>query len=109
MQGRILFVDAYDSFSNNIIAELERIATVEVVKHDDSRFAKREALLEYLQYFDAVVAGPGPGHPANNDDVGIIKELWDLDIPVLGICLGFQSLCLHFGATVSTFASDKAN
>ena len=44
----------------------------------------------YAQEFDAVVAGPGPGHPANASDVGLIGQLWNAPnddlIPVLGIC-----------------------
>ncbi|KJX98968.1 para-aminobenzoate synthase like protein [Zymoseptoria brevis] len=103
----ILFIDAYDSFSNSIIALLEAELPVSVtsIKIDDSRFVLNdEAFFAYLHGFDAVVAGPGPGHPSNAQDIGLIAKLWTLPdellLPVLGICLGFQSLCLAFGATV---------
>ena len=100
--ARILFVDAYDSFTNNIIALLETDLRVEVhtIKIDEpiSNFA------EFLKPFSAVVAGPGPGDPRNSKDVGWIRELWKLNeqhlLPVLGICLGFQSLVLAFGGTI---------
>lgn len=105
--GRILFIDAYDSFSNNIINLLRsRLqVTVESVFIDDPRFVfNDDAFHEHLQQFDAVVAGPGPGHPANPEDIGLIAKLWTLTdeklLPVLGICLGFQSLCLAYGASV---------
>ncbi|KXT06633.1 hypothetical protein AC578_8503 [Pseudocercospora eumusae] len=104
---RILFVDAYDSFSNSIIALLRATlpVSVECIQIDDPRFILNdEAFFTYLHGFDAVVAGPGPGHPANSRDVGLIEKLWSLPkqhvLPVLGICLGFQSLCLAFGAKV---------
>lgn len=102
---RLLFIDAYDSFSNNIISLLRCClpVTVEVIKHDDPRFVLNdEAFGSFLDRFDAVVAGPGPGHPANPEDVGLISRLWTLPqpVPVLGICLGFQSLCLAYGAQV---------
>jgi para-aminobenzoate synthetase len=108
---RILFIDPWDSFANSIVALLrtELDADVEIIKHDDCRFRnKADAFTVFLHYFDAVVAGPGPGHPGHKDDVGLIKELWrfrgDGDVvPVLGICLGFQSLCLEFGAEVGGF------
>lgn len=104
---RLLFIDAYDSFTNNIIALLRNqlSASVITIKIDDQRFVLNDdAFLDFLQTFDAVVAGPGPGHPATPKDVGLIGRLWCLPeravLPVLGICLGFQSLCLAFGAQV---------
>ncbi|KAL8708170.1 MAG: hypothetical protein Q9220_006931 [cf. Caloplaca sp. 1 TL-2023] len=108
VSAHILFIDAYDSFSNNIIALLEtRIpaATVTVIKIDEE-IADFPA---FLRNFDAVVAGPGPGHPEYPKDIGHISRLWQLDkselIPVLGICLGFQSLVLAFGGTVTALPS----
>jgi para-aminobenzoate synthetase len=105
--GHILFIDAYDSYSNNIIALLkeELSVSVETIKINDPRFVLNDdAFHNYLQQFDAVVAGPGPGHPENASDVGLIGQLWNVPdvnlIPVLGICLGFQSLALAFGGTV---------
>ena len=104
--GRLLFIDAYDSFSNNIIDLLESVLLVKVtvIKIDDARFLRNaDAFFHFLHDFDAVVAGPGPGHPALADDIGLIAKLWCLSdehqLPVLGICLGFQSLCLAYGAT----------
>ncbi|KAL8686766.1 MAG: hypothetical protein Q9224_005345, partial [Gallowayella concinna] len=101
--SRILFIDAHDSFTNNIISLLEtRLAAVHVtvIKIDE----QIPDLSAFLRDFDAVVAGPGPGHPGNPADVGLIAELWQLNaedvIPVLGVCLGFQSLMMAFGGTV---------
>ena len=104
---RILFIDAYDSFSQNIIALLEGLLQVEVdLIHIDNKLynSSNEQFLRLLSSYDAVVAGPGPGNPYNARDVGLIKKLWDLEgehlLPVLGICLGFQSLALSCGACV---------
>ena len=99
---RVLFVDAYDSFTNNIVSLLEVELLVEVVQVKIDHVVPD--LPSFLKQFVAVVCGPGPGHPANARDVGIFQDLWmlsnDAILPVLGICLGFQSLVHTFGGTV---------
>jgi para-aminobenzoate synthetase len=102
---KILFIDAFDSFTNSIIGLLEQCLDVEVtlVHIDDEKVS--ENFNEFVRGFDAVVVGPGPGHPGIPSDVGFINKLWMLKettqiLPVLGICLGFQSLCLAYGAEV---------
>lgn len=104
---RILFIDAYDSFSNNIIALLGSTldARVTVIRIDDKRFQHDDSTFhDFLTSFDGVVAGPGPGDPRNADDLGLIAKLWslpdDILLPVFGVCLGFQSLVLAFGGLV---------
>ncbi|KAL5328283.1 hypothetical protein ACEPPN_001781 [Leptodophora sp. 'Broadleaf-Isolate-01'] len=102
----ILFIDAYDSFSNNIISLLETTlnASVRTIYIDNPSLSTDSALHKELRHYAAVVCGPGPGHPGNEKDVGIIRRIWRLAneemVPVLGICLGFQSLCLEFGGEV---------
>ena len=106
---QILYIDAYDSFANNIVALLQGLiqADVEVIRHDDSRFSTKSptTFVQFLNRFHAVVVGPGPGDPRNQKDVGVIPLLWSLQegdqLPVLGICLGFQSMCYAFGEAVS--------
>jgi len=112
--GKVLFIDAYDSFSNNIINLLrDRLSvTVSSIYIDDPRFVfNDDAFHEHLQQFDAVVAGPGPGHPSNPQDIGLIAKLWALAdeniLPVLGICLGFQSLCLAYGGSVDRLTQPR--
>lgn len=100
----VLYIDAFDSFAKNITGLLEQRlgAQVTLVHTDDITIGHN--LDQVLAAVDAVVVGPGPGHPANPGDVGFIDKLWALKdgslLPVLGICLGFQSLCLHHGADV---------
>ncbi|KAH6893185.1 ADC synthase [Thelonectria olida] len=107
---RILFIDAYDSFTNNIVSLLRTIlgADVFVVRidlstHDDGQWTETE-FVDNLSQFDAVVCGPGPGSPLNPHDVGAFRLLWQLpsqlQLPVLGICLGFQSLVAAHGGDI---------
>ncbi|PLB49496.1 para-aminobenzoate synthase [Aspergillus steynii IBT 23096] len=100
----ILYVDAYDSFSYNVVAMLEEVLSVKVtVMMIDSQWPDGN-MAEYLQRFEAVVLGPGPGDPNVPADIGIMNDIWNLRdadiLPVLGICLGFQSLCLHHGLSI---------
>lgn len=101
----ILFIDAYDSFTNNVVGLLETTLGVHVtVIHHDSPHVLATSLKTILRNFDAVVVGPGPGHPAIPEDVGVISQLWALEgsdvLPIFGVCLGFQSLALAYGASV---------
>ncbi|KAK2625966.1 hypothetical protein QTJ16_004228 [Diplocarpon rosae] len=102
----ILFIDAYDSFSNNIVSLLAITlqASIRTIHIDNPALATDNALHTELRHYEAVVCGPGPGHPANEKDIGIMRRIWRLRnqemVPVLGICLGFQSLCLEFGGRV---------
>ncbi|GAM83727.1 hypothetical protein ANO11243_017160 [Dothideomycetidae sp. 11243] len=113
---RLLFIDAYDSFSNNIISllRLQLCADVTTIKIDDPRFNQDEdndTLYSFLHTFNAVVVGPGPGDPRRPEDIGVIAKLWTLPddhlLPILGVCLGFQSLALAFGGSVARLAEPR--
>lgn len=101
---RILLIDAYDSFTHNLssLLSLTTGATVHVI-HIDT-FAHIDDLLPFLRCFHAVVVGPGPGSPENDFDVGVVKDIWHMGaahlLPVFGVCLGLQSLCLAFGGRI---------
>ncbi|PHH59086.1 hypothetical protein CDD81_3811 [Ophiocordyceps australis] len=111
---RILFLDAYDSFTNNIVSLLKEALGSHVVVHvmhmdlrrlsaGERRWTEQQ-FVQRLRHFDAVVCGPGPGSPLHDGDIGVFGLLWDLAreqaVPVLGICLGFQSLVAHFGGGI---------
>jgi para-aminobenzoate synthetase len=102
---RILLIDAYDSFTYNLSAQISQCTSAEVhTIRIDYPFTSIVSLTPFLPSFDAVVIGPGPGSPENNQDVGIVKKIWcladDHILPVFGVCLGLQSLCLAFGGRV---------
>lgn len=107
----ILLIDSYDSFTNNLSLLLSKTTGKKVTTIHNDTFLKEEYEHfrdEYLQAFEYVVIGPGPGHPANDEDIGIVgwllRQYRDnrllIPIPILGICLGFQSICYEFGNPV---------
>ena len=106
----ILLIDSYDSFSHNLRRLLEVNLGKTVVTIFNDTFAPSEyenAFFTWIQHFDYIVVGPGPGHPQSAADVGIVGWLFRhfaafpaQCVPVLGVCLGFQSLCHEFGNKV---------
>lgn len=89
---RLLLIDYYDSFTYNIADYLRRCGA-EV----DVREADKVDSPDFAAY-DGLVFSPGPGNPVHMPD---LRRLMSDAIgfrPVLGICLGFQAMGLHFGA-----------
>ena len=99
----ILVIDNYDSFTFNLVQALQAAgAEVRVVRNDAIDRAGVEALAaDPAEHLRGIVVSPGPGDP---DDAGVSVEAILVaaarEIPVLGVCLGMQSLAAAFGATI---------
>src|SRR6478752_9194908 len=99
----ILVVDNYDSFTFNLVQALQAAgADVRVVRNDQIDKAGVEALADDpAADLRGIVISPGPGDP---DDAGVsmatIEVAADREIPLLGVCLGMQSMAQVFGATI---------
>lgn len=92
---RILLVDNYDSFTWNLVQGLAALgATVDVVPND--------ARLDDVQRrpADGYVISPGPGTPADAGITCALIRSLRAHQPLLGVCLGHQTLGLAFGATL---------
>lgn len=92
----ILVIDNYDSFTYNLVQYLGELgADVQVYRNDQISLAE----IRQLQP-DGIVISPGPGRP---EDAGIslalITELGPT-IPILGVCLGHQSIGQVFGGKI---------
>jgi anthranilate synthase/aminodeoxychorismate synthase-like glutamine amidotransferase len=94
----IFLLDNYDSFTFNLYQALAGLgADVEVVRNDQVSAAEVEARLDEI---DGVVVSPGPCTP---NEAGISVELIRTVAgkkPILGVCLGHQSIGAAFGADV---------
>jgi len=93
----ILVLDNYDSFTWNLVHYLMELgAEVEVVRND--ALSASQAIATKAQGF---LISPGPCTP---DDAGISLDLVaacaDAGVPLLGVCLGHQSIGQHFGGRV---------
>ncbi len=96
---RILVIDNYDSFTYNLVHGLAAAGADIVVERNDA--TDRAAI--QAKGFDGIVLSPGPGSPAIARDVGVCADLIrrPLDLPMLGVCLGMQSMAHYTGGTVS--------
>ena len=92
----ILMIDNYDSFTYNLVQEIAQLTEepLEVIRNDA---ATVDELLDRTPR--AIVVSPGPGRP---EEAGVSVELVEraADIPLLGICLGHQTLALVHGARI---------
>ncbi len=93
----ILLIDNYDSFSYNLYQLVGSIEPdIKVIRNDEMTVDEIRQLKP-----DRIIISPGPGRP---EDAGIcievVKQLGS-EIPILGVCLGHQSICTAYGATVS--------
>jgi para-aminobenzoate synthetase component 2 len=105
----ILVVDNYDSFTFNLVQALEAAgAEIRVLRNDAIDRAGVEAIADDPQAeLRGIVISPGPGDP---DDAGVsvatIEVAAEREIPLLGVCLGMQSMAVAFGASIHGQASE---
>lgn len=92
----ILLIDNYDSFVYNLYQMMGAIdPDIEVVRNDAVGV---DAIARMAP--EALVLSPGPGRPA---EAGVCEEACRAlagRIPILGVCLGHQTICEAFGGRV---------
>jgi anthranilate synthase/aminodeoxychorismate synthase-like glutamine amidotransferase len=91
---RVLVIDNYDSFTYNLVQYLGELgADVEVLRNDVEELLERSP--------DRVIVSPGPCTP---NEAGLsmraVRQFGEAGTPVLGVCLGHQSLAQEFGGRV---------
>jgi len=92
----ILMIDNYDSFTYNIVQYcLELGANLKVIRNDELCIEEIAALKP-----EKIIISPGPATP---DDAGVslnVVEHFKETLPILGICLGHQTIAQSFGASI---------
>jgi anthranilate synthase/aminodeoxychorismate synthase-like glutamine amidotransferase len=99
----ILMIDNYDSFTFNLVQALQAAgADVRVVRNDQITRAEVEALAaDPAADLRGIVISPGPGDPGTAGvSVDAIRVAADRRIPLLGVCLGMQSMGTAWGASI---------
>jgi len=96
VKPHLLLIDNYDSFTYNLVqAFLVLGARVDVLRND--QITVEQALDSAPTH---LCISPGPGRP---EDAGVSLDMiaaFENRIPILGVCLGHQSLVHHFGGNI---------
>ena len=92
----LLMIDNYDSFTFNLVQYLQTLgAEVKVVRNDELSVDEIDGLSP-----ERIVISPGPCTPNEAGvSVAVIERLGDR-VPILGVCLGHQSIGQAYGGEV---------
>ncbi len=98
----IIIIDNYDSFTYNLVQYLGELGMNFPVAGDIRVFRNDRISIEEIQALqpDGIVISPGPGRP---EDAGISLDLIEQlgsNVPILGVCLGHQSIGQVFGGKI---------
>ncbi|MBD2299821.1 glutamine amidotransferase-related protein [Nostoc sp. FACHB-190] len=98
----IVVIDNYDSFTYNLVQYLGELAAEFPIASDIQVFRNDKITIVEIQDLqpDLVVISPGPGRP---EDAGISLDLIEKlgpSLPILGVCLGHQSIGQVFGGKI---------
>ena len=93
---RVLMIDNYDSFTYNLVQYLGSLgADVEVRRNDEVTVEEIKGMSP-----DAIVISPGPCTPMEAGvSVDVVRSFYK-EIPILGVCLGHQSIGVAFGGKI---------
>ena len=91
----ILLIDNYDSFAYNVFQLVGTLTDdMKVIRTDEMTVAEIKKSAP-----SAIILSPGPGRPEN---AGVCEEVVkELDVPILGICLGHQAICEALGGKIT--------
>ncbi len=92
----ILLIDNYDSFSYNLYQLVGSFRPDTLVKRNDK--ISLDEIAELAP--EAIFLSPGPGRPENAGICIPAVQRFAASIPIFGVCLGHQAICMAFGGSV---------
>lgn len=91
----VVLIDNNDSFTYNIVNVINIVDEVKltVINYEDIE-------IERLINYDRIIISPGPSLPSDYPKLFDILNTYKDYKPILGICLGHQTICSYFGASL---------
>lgn len=91
-----VLIDNYDSFTFNLVHAFAALGA-EVEVHRNDQISIEDVLTKRP---DGIILSPGPCTPSEAGiSVDLVKAV-DADMPILGVCLGHQSIAAAFGGDI---------
>jgi anthranilate synthase/aminodeoxychorismate synthase-like glutamine amidotransferase len=99
----ILLIDNYDSFAHNLARYFVRLGQrVQTMRNDALDAAQIDTLRP-----DAIVLSPGPCTPTEAGCSLEVVRAWHAKLPILGVCLGHQTIAAALGAQIVRAAEPR--
>ncbi|MBT6463131.1 MAG: aminodeoxychorismate/anthranilate synthase component II [Opitutae bacterium] len=86
-------IDHKDSFTHNLVHMLKEIDEIKVIEHTEAGNID-------ISRLDALVFSPGPGGPNDYPESISLYKRAKGNLPILGVCLGFQMILYSEGARI---------
>jgi anthranilate synthase component 2 len=99
-QYNIILIDNFDSFTYNLVDEIRCLGHQLLIYRNDVPVSVILEVLQKSSLPSLLVVSPGPGKPADAGNLSLLFEKLIGQVPIIGICLGFQALVEIFGGTV---------
>ena len=98
----LIVIDNYDSFTYNIVQTIAATSLDQGIEEDIRVFRNDKITIEEIeaQKPDRLLISPGPRSPAEAGISVAAIEYFTGKVPILGVCLGHQSLAEAFGGKV---------
>ena len=93
---RMLLIDNYDSFTYNLVQAFAAMGATVMVYRNDAITVEEGLALDPTH----LVISPGPGRPENAGVSLAMIEAFAGRVPILGVCLGHQSIVQQHGGKI---------
>lgn len=94
--ARVLMIDNYDSFTFNLVQYMRELGAEVLTYRNDALAVDQARSLEPTH----LMISPGPGRPQDAGMTMPMIEAFAEDLPILGVCLGFQAIAAVWGAPI---------